>query len=212
VQTDQLQIGDAESERAHHYLSPGSSDSYTVTSRYEWGVDTLNGKEVYPSDTDHGRTMRGTSEFKVHLRRDNIGVLLRRKLDYRFPNQRAEIYVTNHHGAKWRLAGIWYLAGSNTSIYSNPKEELGVTEHEVRTSNRRFRDDEFLISRVLTSGQKEIWVRVKFTPVNRPLFSGFPIAEQAWSEIKYTAYCFVIPNMASLSRPAWPKLHAKAAN
>jgi hypothetical protein len=35
---------------------------------------------------------------------------------------------------------------------------------------------------------------VKFTPVNRPLFPGHPLAEQAWSEIKYTAYCFVLPD------------------
>ena len=193
VQTDQLQIGDTESERAHNYLSPESSDPHTITSRYEWGVDTLNGKEVYPSETDHGRTMKGISEFKLRLRPDNIGVLLRRKLDYKFPNQRAEIYVTNQRGSKWRFAGIWYLAGSNTSIYSNPKEELGAAEHEVRTSNRRFRDDEFLMPRTLTKGRREIWVRVKFTPVDRPLYPGFPLGEQAWSEIKYTAYCFVAP-------------------
>jgi hypothetical protein len=193
VRADQLQIGDTESERAHNYLSPKSSDPYTITSRYEWGVDTLRGKEVYPPETDHGRTMKGISEFRLRLRRDNIGVLLRRKLDYKFPNQRAEIYVTNQRGAKWRFAGVWYLAGSNTSIYSNPKEELGATEHEVRTSNRRFRDDEFLIPSALTKGRREIWVRVKFTPVNRPLYPGFPLGEQAWSEIKYTAYCFVVP-------------------
>lgn len=193
VQTDQLQIGDTESERVHHYLSPKSSAPYTITSRYEWGVDTLNGKEVYPSETDHGRTTKGISEFKMQLRRDNVGVLLRRKLDYKFPNQRAEIYVANQRGAKWKFAGIWYLAGSNSSIYSNPKEELGTTEHEVRTSNRRFRDDEFLISRALTGGKSEIWVRVKFTPANRPLYPGFPLGEQAWSEIKYMAYCFVLP-------------------
>jgi hypothetical protein len=193
VQTDELQIGDTQSERAHHYLSPESSDPYTITSRYEWGVDTVNGKEVYPSETDHGRTTKGISEFTMHLRRDNVGVLLRRKLDYKFPNQRAEIYVANQRGAKWQFAGIWYLAGSNSSIYSNPKEELGATEHELKTSNRRFRDDEFLISRALTGGKREIWVRVIFTPVNRPLYPGFPLGEQAWSEIKYSAYCFVIP-------------------
>jgi hypothetical protein len=91
VQTDLLQVGDTESERAHNYLSAESSDPYAITSRYEWGVDTLNGKEVYPPETDHGRTMKGISEFKLRLHRDNIGVLLRRKLDYKFPNQRAEI-------------------------------------------------------------------------------------------------------------------------
>jgi hypothetical protein len=149
------------------------------------------GRTADPSETDHGRATKGVSEFKIHLCRDNVGILLRRKLDYKFPNQRAEIYVTNQRGAKWKFAGIWYLADSNSSIYSNPKEELGATEHEVRTSNRRFRDDEFLISRALTRGKREIRVRIKFTPVNQPLYPGFPLGEQAWSEIKYTAYCFV---------------------
>jgi hypothetical protein len=36
-------------------------------------------------------------------------------------------------------------------------------------------------------------VRIKFTPVNRPLFPGYPIGDRAWSEIRYTAYCFINP-------------------
>jgi len=37
-------------------------------------------------------------------------------------------------------------------------------------------------------------VRVKFTPVKIPLFPGYPPAELAWSEIRYDAYCFVLPD------------------
>jgi hypothetical protein len=122
-----------------------------------------------------------------------LGVLLRRKLDYSFPDQRAEVYVADNSRSGWRLAGIWYLAGSNTCVYSNPAEELGPTEHNVETSNRRFRDDEFLISRELTQGRHAIWVKIKFTPVNRPLFPGYPLAQQGWSEIKYTVYSFITP-------------------
>ena len=194
VQTDALQIGDTASEKKHEYSSPQASAPYTITSRYEWGVDTLDGKEIYPAGTDRGRTTKGSSEFRLHLRPDNFGVLLRRKLDYSFPNQRAEVYVADDSKSHWKLAGIWYLAGSNSCVYSNPKEELGTTQHIVETSDRRFRDDEFLISRDLTGGRKTIWLRVKFTPVNRPLFPGYPLAEQAWSEIRYTAYCFVLPH------------------
>jgi len=129
------------------------------------------------------------------VRPDNLGVLLRRKLDYSFADQRAEVFVADQTKSSWSPAGIWYLAGSNTVVYSNPKEELGATQHIVETSNRRFRDDEFLISRELTRGKKQIWVRIKFTPVNRPLFPGYPVGEQAWSEIKYTAYSFVTPKL-----------------
>jgi hypothetical protein len=193
VQTDTLQIGDAASEKKHDYSSPQASAPYTITSRYEWGVDMLGGKEIYPAGTDRGRTTKGMSEFQLRLRQDNLGVLLRRKLDYSFPNQRAEVYVADQSKSNWKLAGIWYLAGSNTCVYSNPKEELGATQHLVETSNRRFRDDEFLISRELTRGRKAIWIRLKFTPVGRPLFPGHPLAEEGWSEIKYTVYCFVVP-------------------
>ena len=154
VETDRLQIGDAAAEHAHGYSSPQASAPYTISSRYEWGVDTLNGKVIYPEEQDTGRTTKGTSEFRLRLRPDNLGVLLRRKLDYSFPDQRAEVYIADKPKSEGKLAGIWYLAGSNTVVYSNPKEELGATEHNVETSNRRFRDDEFLVSRELTQGQK----------------------------------------------------------
>jgi hypothetical protein len=88
---------------------------------------------------------------------------------------------------------VWYLAGSNTCVYSAPKDELGPAEHHVQTSNRRFRDDEFLVPRALTEGRSAIRVRVKFTEVRRPLFPGQPIPPLAWSELKYSAYCFVRP-------------------
>lgn len=89
------------------------------------------------------------------------------------------------------MCGTW--AGSNSPVYSDPKDELGTAMHVVDTSNRRFRDDEFLIPRELTRGRKHVWIRVKFTPVHRPLFPGRPVGEQAWSEMRYTAYCFVLP-------------------
>ena len=63
----------------------------------------------------------------------------------------------------------------------------------IETSNRCFRDDEFLISRDLTQGLSAIRVRIHFTPVNIPLFPGAPPQKQAWSEIRYSAYCIVMP-------------------
>jgi hypothetical protein len=206
TKTDELKIGDIESERLHQYLSPQASAPYEITSRYEWGVDSIpidektprEIKEFYPAHTDHGRKTTGSSQFKLNLDSRNLGVLLRRKLDYAFPNQRAEIFVAD--GDKepketdWKFAGIWYLAGGNTCVYSNPKEELGMTQHIVQTSNRRFRDDEFLLPRDLTQGRPAIWVRAKFTPVKTPLFPGRTLDELAWSEIRYDVYCYVMPD------------------
>ncbi len=82
VKTDELQIGDPASEKGHHYVSTQASAPYEITSRYEWGVDHLGGKEIYPAHTDRGRSTTGTTEFALKLEPNNFGVLLRRKLDY----------------------------------------------------------------------------------------------------------------------------------
>jgi Protein of unknown function (DUF2961) len=301
IKTDELAVGDEESEAHHQYVSPDASPPYDITSRYEWGPDTFQGKEVYPATTDRGRTTKTASEFTLHIDPANVGVMLRRKLDYAYPNQRAEVFVKDSAGpsTKWIFAGIWYTAGSNATVDSyggvgaelialdrlsnvlegarrvrktieggeterivptfieraealaeasdpatsqdlsrlqdlaryfvsgdknedrevveyakaldaaleevlrdgyNPDmsrilhdAELGPTEHIVSRSNRRFRDDEFLIPRRLTEGRSIIHVRVKFTPVNIPLFPGYPLAELALSEIRYTAFSFVMP-------------------
>jgi hypothetical protein len=201
VKTDELKVGDAASERAHRYRSPQASEPYRIASRYEWGVDSLDKREVYARHEDVGRTTTGTSEFVVKLEPNNFGALLRRKLDYQYPNQRAEVFVADASDpskspadADFKPAGVWYLAGSNTCVFSRPPKELDPPLHIVQTSNRRFRDDEFLISRELTAGRSAIAVRVTFTPVDRPLFPGKAFPETpAWSEIRYDAYCFVMP-------------------
>ena len=123
--------------------------------------------------------------------------MLRRKLDYSFPNQRAEVYVADATTQRSRLeAGRHLVSGrfQYLRLLQPERSELGATQHVVQTSNRRFRDDEFLIPRELTKGRSAIRVRVKFTPVEVPLFPGHPLAELAWSEIRYTAYSFVMPN------------------
>src|SRR5437899_10431262 len=71
VKTDELKISEAVSERAHHYASPEASPPYDITSRYEWGVDTLDGVEIYPAHTDRGRKTTGASEFTLKLRPKN---------------------------------------------------------------------------------------------------------------------------------------------
>jgi hypothetical protein len=140
--------------------------------------------------------MTGASEFTLKIAPQNLGVMLRRKLDYSYPNQRAEISVADASDGKvgeFKSAGLWFLAGSNTCIFSRPKGELDPTEHKVQTSNRRFRDDEFLIGRDLTQGRSAIRVRVQFLAVETPLLPNRPLPQLAWSELSYRAYCFTLP-------------------
>ena len=129
VRTDSLQIGDAASERQHRYESPDASAPYEIRSIYEVGVDRFRDKVIVPPETDTGRKTTGASEFTLKIDPANYGVMLRRKLDYSLPNQRAEVFVADAAAglpsapAAWKSAGIWYLAGANTCVYSNPKDE-----------------------------------------------------------------------------------------
>jgi len=204
IQTDTFQVGDDASEKAHGYVSPDASVPYSITSLYETGVDTFRGQVIYAPTTDQGRKTTGTSEFTLKIDPKNLGVMLRRKLDYAFLNQRAEVFVADAGtpNPDWKPAGIWYLAGSNTFVHSEPKEELGPAEHKIVVSNRRFRDDEFLLPRDLTAGRSAIQVRVRFTPVHLPLFPGQPEPELAWSEIRYDAYSYVMPDFMVTTSPS----------
>lgn len=194
VQTDAFHVGDAEDERAHGYVSTEASDVQTLTSRYELGVDHVGAQEIYPATTDSGRFTRGTSEFTLAIDPENRGVLLRRKLDLGFADQRAQVFVAEEgNGAQFEPAGVWSLAGSNRCVYSNPSAELGPAAQQVQVSNRRFRDDEFLLPPLLTRGRSKIRVRLTFVASAKPLVAGAEPPATAWSEYRYTAYSYVLP-------------------
>ncbi len=203
VQTDKLAIGDKASEQAHDYSSPHASEPQTITSRFELGPDTVRppknsaSKEpivVYPAHDEIERHTKDVSEFTLKLDQQNQGVFLRRTFDYSLTNQRAEVFVADAATPdRFEPAGVWYVAGSNTCYHSNPKGELDPAQPEPKTSNRRFRDDEFLLPMALTKGRSAIRVRVKFTPVDRPLLPGREAGPAGWSEIGYAAYCWVKP-------------------
>jgi hypothetical protein len=73
--------------------------------------------------------------------------------------------------------------------------ELGPVRPTVITSNRRFRDDEFLLPVELTRGKRRVRLRFAFAPRNPPLLPGMAPAESAWTEIEYRAYCYVMPKV-----------------
>jgi hypothetical protein len=194
AQSDALHVGDETDERAHGYASDTASPVQTISSRYDLSVDHLGETEIFPETADTGRYMRGTSEFSSRVRPDNFGVLLRRKLDYAFADQRAEVYVAaDPSHPDWQFAGIWYLAGSNRRVYSNPPGELDTPTPQVQTSNRRFYDDEFLIASELTQGSDQLRIRIVFKPNTKPLLPGSAPEETAWSELRYTVYSWIAP-------------------
>ncbi len=194
VPTDALDVGDVADEAAHRYASPMASAPESLTSRYELGVDTVAGREVIPTVTDTGRRTAATSEFSVTIAPDNVGVMLRRTFDYALPDQRAEVFVAeDRDGAGFEPAGVWYTAGSNQCVYSNPATETGLPQRVIQTSPRRWREDEFLLPRRLTEGRRAIRVRVRHAPIARPLVPDGPARQYAWSEFKYQVYSYVLP-------------------
>ena len=197
VPTDTLHVGDPADESAHAYASPGASTVDTLTSRFELGVDHLNGVEIYPELTDTGRHTTGTTELTLSITPGNEGVLLRRRLDYGFADQRALVSVAGPEpGSAFEPAGVWTTAGSNTCVFSYPPGELDPPSNQIETSNRRFREDEFLVPPRLTRGRASIRVRFQFAPVPRPLVPGGGLSPQAWSEYRYWAYAYVEPTEA----------------
>jgi hypothetical protein len=196
VPTDSLQLGDAADEEAHDWLSIESAPVSRVTSRYEWGVDQLDGQEIFPAATDDGRTTGGPTEMTLTIDPDNFGVLLRRKLDYGVADQRAEVWVADPDGdQQFVRAGIWYLAGSHRFLFSNPPEELGAAQPAIVTSDRRFRDDEMLLPQALTAGRRRIRVRLVPAPLGTPLFPGDDPQPDAgtWTAFRYDAYVWKLP-------------------
>jgi len=59
------------------------------------GADGIRGEIIYPPHQDRGRTTKKASEFTLKIEANNLGVMLRRKLDYAFPNQRAEVFISD---------------------------------------------------------------------------------------------------------------------
>jgi hypothetical protein len=194
VLTDALHVSDAADEAAHRYVSAIASAPEMLTSRYEWGADHIGTAETYAATADTGRHTTGASEFTLAIDPENSGVLLRRKLDYGWPDQRAAVSVADDvPGAPFLDAGAWYLAGGSAYLHDDPPTETGVAPPEIRVSGHRWREDEFLLPPALTAGRARIRVRLSFTPTRRALEPGAPPPDQAWSEFRYWAYSFRAP-------------------
>jgi hypothetical protein len=211
VPTDQLDVGNRSDEERHAFRSPDATKPERVSSRFELGVDHVSvggeTREVFPEVADDGRRTKTWTEFTLNLTNGHFGVMLRRRLDLNYPDQRARVLVAPAEGeAQWKEAGIWYTAGGNPAVFGDPlglpKESLKVNPeladpaHIAWPSNRRWREDEFMLPRNLTAGLKRIRVRLEFQPVGLPLFPGHPVAEEAWTEFRYWAYCIVMPRVS----------------
>ncbi|MCG8306932.1 MAG: DUF2961 domain-containing protein [Cytophagales bacterium] len=221
ILTDEFNVCDSGDIARHNYQSPMASDPYWLSSRYEWGPHTdgldlhspysqedfQRSRQFFPPQGDSVRIMKGSSQFVLNLESENLGIMLRRKFDYQYPNQEAKVWVKNADDpdAHWAFAGIWYTAGSSTAFFSWPnwpggkfytaEAELASTDPQIVHSGRRWREEEFLIARRHTDGVSRLAVKIEWVPNKKELLPGRPFpVESAWSESRYWVYCYQLPN------------------
>jgi hypothetical protein len=132
IQTDALDVGDAASETRHDYAVSDKTWQTVGNYAYEGVNDTA-------TISDSGDGEKGYSQFSVSISPNNNGVRLRRRLDYSYPNQKADVYVDSS------FVGTWYSAGSNSML--------------------RWRDEDFSIPASFTFGKSRITIRIVNTNI-----------------------------------------------
>jgi hypothetical protein len=133
--TDELDVANADSERAHDYAISGETwSSVTLSSydRYEQG-------DSYPT-TDDGRAFSGQSRFTVKIDPKNEGVRLRRRANRHMSNiQQSDVYVDGV-----LIPGTpWYLC------------DLPAPPHSA------FVDTDFEIPAAYTKGKKRVTIELR---------------------------------------------------
>jgi hypothetical protein len=131
--TDEVNVGE---QTDHGYTWTGTSTVSTKSSSYE-GDDDI----VVISDTGRVADPGVSISFTVAISPANVGVSIRRRMDFSLPQQQARVFVDNVD------AGIWYDPAANT------------TKH--------WRDSEFLIPPALTRNKSSINIRLENISPNR---------------------------------------------
>ncbi len=136
---DSIDIGNLASETAHLYTNGGHSTRYSMTSSYE-GDDS----DIMISDT--GFFHNSFSKFRVAVKSNSQALLIRRRADHSFTNQKVNVEVNG------QFVGQWLLAGYNQF-------------------NEKWISDEFVIpSKFLTNS---FYADIQLTTTNGALWSEF---------------------------------------
>lgn len=138
VLSDSIDVGSAASEAAHSYTYAGQTGSGLLLMRYSGDDSSLIGDDG--RKFTYSASITAGCHFRVAIDPTNIGVKLRRRLNYAQSQQQASVYVD---GA---LAGDWYDPGSAAG---------------------RWRDSDFEIPASFTAGKSTINVEIRVNNVNQ---------------------------------------------
>lgn len=138
VQSDELDVGNVESEEAHSYFVMGGTAPTNISGYYEGDDDA-----VLVDDDGRQLIVGGRNAFVVELESaSNAGVLLRRRMDYRVPRQQAMVFVDG------QPVGMWYDAGRNPIKF--------------------LRDSEFMVPATYTAGKTQVVVSIANASTESP--------------------------------------------
>ena len=134
--TDELNVGNAISEKEHNYTVSGQTWTGSVTSSYDGYEQNL----IWDTCTDDGRAYQAYSQFTMKIEKNNSGVRPRKRIN-RSANgvQTATVYVD---GVK--LEKPWHVVQSS---YYPP--------------NQAWYDAEYEIPAVVTKGKESIRIKIE---------------------------------------------------
>jgi len=127
---DELDVGDAASERAHGYQTSGASELTSLESR-------AFGDDSFPVIQEDGRVIPEGCSFRMRINPDNDGALLRTRVDAFEGPTEAAVRIDG------TPAGTWYRS---------------VTTHGTKVF--RFHEQDFRIPAALTRGRSEIRIEI----------------------------------------------------
>jgi hypothetical protein len=140
--TDELDIGNIESEKKHEYTVTDKTEDITVASAY----DGYEMKPKFDFLSNNGRSFIGTSQFKIKIDPKNQGVLLRRRIDKSTINiQSATVIVDGKV-----LSRPWYDC------------------HLKAPSHQAWADSDYHIPQEFTNGKKTISIEIKYLDSSSP--------------------------------------------
>jgi hypothetical protein len=146
VQTDELDVGNPQSEAAHTYQAEGDIQR----THGDWWYDGEYNNVLFktPAISDDGVSFTNSSTFTVAISPDNQGVRLRRRCDKANNRQEARVYVDGHLVTE----RPWYSV-----------------DYERTYRNIRWLDSDFDVPAKYTREKSKITVRIEFvsSPIGR---------------------------------------------